>query len=179
VYLGHVAVALVLRSRAPNVPIVPLTLACYGPDWIDAALMLPTGREPMAIYSHSLPALVLGALASSGLYALVARRPGALQMFVAWLLHWPLDLFTGFKPVIRAQPQIGLDLYHVAWADALLESLVIVAACVIYARAVDSRRHRRVFVALGIVLVTTQVVFDVALKRLDSQPWHPLLAFAP
>ena len=178
-YLGHAAVALVIRSRAPNVLIIPLTLACYGPDWIDAALMLATGREGMATFSHSLPALLLGALAASGLYAIVARRPGALQIFVGWLLHWPLDLFTGLKPIIGAQPVIGLDLYHVAWADALLESAVIAVACVVCARAVESRRQRRVLIALGIVLVTTQVVFDVALKRLDSQPWHPLLAFAP
>lgn len=178
-YLGHAALALVIKSRAPGVPIVPLTLACYGPDWIDAALMIPTAREGMAPYSHSIPAVFLGALLASGLYALIARRPGAAQILVAWLLHWPLDLLTGLKPVLGVQPMIGLDLYHVPWADALLETAVIVAACVVYARTMaPSIRKRRVVIALGLAMAVTQVCSDIAKSALDTQPWHPSLAFA-
>ena len=178
-YLGHAAVALAIRSRAPHVPVVPLTLACYGPDWIDAALMFPAQRDGVALYSHSLPALILGALLASVLYALLARRPGALAILAGWLLHWPLDLFTGLKPIVRAQPLIGLDLYHVPWADTVVESAVIVAACVIAQRSMrPGRARRRVVVALGAVLLSTQFAFDLALGHLDPQPWHPLLAFA-
>ena len=177
-YLGHAALALVIKSRAPKVPIVPLTLACYGPDWIDAALMIPTPRAAMAPYSHSLPALVIGALAASGLYALVAGRPGATHILVGWLLHWPLDLLTGLKPLVGVEPMIGLDLYHVPWADALLETMVITAACVVYARALAPRKtQRRVAMVLGVVLVAGQLGFDLVLRRLDALPWHPSLAF--
>lgn len=178
-YLGHAGVALVLKSRAPRVPIVPLTLACYGPDWIDAALMIPTPREGMAPYSHSLPALAIGAVVAAGLYAAIARRPGAMVIFVAWLLHWPADLLTGLKPIVGLRPSIGLDLYHVAYADAALEVVVILVACVIYAQALAiTRRQRAVVVGLAIALMALQCAFDVAFSRLDRQPWRPSLAFA-
>ena len=178
-YLGHAALALAIKSRAPKVPIVPLTLACYGPDWIDAVLMIPTPRAGMAPYSHSLPALVIGAFAASGLYVLVAGRPGAMQILAGWLLHWPLDLLTGLKPLVGVEPMIGLDLYHAPWADALLETVVIIAACVAYARAVaPGKTQRRVVMVLGVALVVAQLGFDVVVRRLDSRPWHPSLAFA-
>ena len=178
-YLGHAALALVIKARAPKVPIVPLTLACYGPDWIDAALMIPTPRAGMAPYSHSLPALVIGALMASGLYALITRRDGAMQILFGWLLHWPLDLLTGLKPIVGVEPLIGLDLYHAPFADALLETIVIAAACVVYARAAAPvRAQRKVVMALGVALVVAQLSFDVTLRRLDSLPWHPSLAFA-
>ncbi|CAN5187381.1 hypothetical protein BH09GEM1_BH09GEM1_21490 [soil metagenome] len=177
-YLGHAAVALVLKSRAPQVPIVPLTIACYGPDWIEAALMIPTPREGMSPYSHSLPALVVGAVVAAGLYALIARRPGAMMILIAWLSHWPLDLLTGLKPIVRLTPSIGLDLYHVPVADALLETVVIVIASVVYARALaPMRRQRAVVVGLAMALVTLQCTFDVVSSRLDGQPWRPSLAF--
>lgn len=177
-YLGHAAVALVLKSRAPQVPIVPLTIACYGPDWIDAALMIPAPREAMAPYSHSLPALAIGALLAGGLYGAVMRRPGAMLIMLAWLSHWPLDLITGLKPIIGVTPLIGLDLYHLPVADALLETAVIVMASVVYARALaPMRRQRAVVVGLAMTLVALQCGFDLVASRLDGRPWRPSLAF--
>jgi hypothetical protein len=178
VYVGHAGIALILKSRAPEVPIVPLALACYGPDWIDAALMIPGPREGMAPYSHSLPALVIGAAVAGGLYAFIARKPGAMVLVLGWLLHWPMDFLTGIKPVVGLRSLVGLDLYHLPLADVALESVVIVVACMIYARTfAKQRRQRGLVVALAITLLVIQVTFDVVLSRIDPQPWHPSLAF--
>jgi hypothetical protein len=47
VYVGHAAVALALKAREPRLPLIPLTLACFGPDWVEVALMFPAPREGM------------------------------------------------------------------------------------------------------------------------------------
>jgi hypothetical protein len=70
VYTGHAAIALALKSRDPRVPIVPLAIACYGPDWLEVALMIPHPREGMAVYTHSIPAVLLGATLAGTLYTL-------------------------------------------------------------------------------------------------------------
>ncbi len=178
-YVGHAGIALILKSRAPDVPIVPLTLACYGPDWIDAALMIPAPREGMAPYSHSLPALVIGAAVAGGLYAFIARRPGAMVLVLGWLLHWPADFLTGIKPIVGLSPLVGLDLYHLPLADVVLESALIIVACAVYGKAfARERRQRRLVIALALTLLVLQGTFDVVLSRIDPLPWNPSLAFA-
>ena len=37
-YAGHAAVALALKTREPRLPMLPLALACYGPDWLEIVL---------------------------------------------------------------------------------------------------------------------------------------------
>ena len=176
-YTGHAAIALALKSCDPRVPLVPLAIACYGPDWIEVALMIPRARAGMAIYTHSIPAVMIGAVTASGLYALIARRPGARMILLAWLLHWPADLFTGRKPLIGLRPLIGLDLYHVPAADAVLEMVVIGVACTIYWRAfARTPAQRRLVLALGAVLALLQVTMDFVVSRIDKQPWNPSLA---
>ena len=191
-YVGHAAIALALKSRAPRVALVPLALACYGPDWIDVALMIPRPREGMASYSHSLPAVIIGALVASGLYALVVRRPGATMLLTGWLLHWPADVLTGRKPLIGLHQLVGLDLYHVAPFDFAIESALVVGGCMLYWRATaQGRQHgeaqvrrfaqedkprRRVVVALGVALILLQLGFDMTIARIDGLPWRPSLA---
>ena len=135
-YVGHAAIALALKSRSPRVPLLALTLACYGPDWVDAALMIPHPRAGMAPWSHSLPAVAIGALAAGAVYALFAQQPGATALIVGWLLHWPADFLTGLKPLVGLAPLVGLDLYHAPVADFALETACIVAACVLFSRSV-------------------------------------------
>lgn len=158
---------------------VPLALACYGPDWIDAALMIPHPREGMAPYSHSLPALFIGAALAGGLYTLLARRPGAMVVVVGWLLHWPADFLTGIKPVIGRIAPVGLDLYHLPFADFALESCLILLACTLHAKHVaGNRAQRAVVVVLAVTMLLLQGMFDVVLHRLDGRAWHPSLAIA-
>lgn len=175
-YVGHAAVALALKAREPRLPIVPLTLACFGPDWVELAMMYPHRREGMAIYSHSVPAVVIGALAAGALYA-TFRRPGAMLIALGWLLHWPADLLTGRKPLFMSEPLIGLDLYKLPRVDFVLESTVIVLGCALYARRFAHRVElRRVVVALGAALVLLQAGVDVALSVMRNSEWTPSLA---
>jgi ribosomal protein S27E len=178
VYAGHAAVALALRWREPRLPIVPLVLACYGPDWVETALMIPNARSAMATYTHSLPALLIGAALVTMLWKAM-RRPGASVLGVGWLLHWPADLFTGRKPLILPTPLFGLDLYKLPLADFVLESIVIAIGCAIYARGVPRRAEvRRVIVILGAALVALQAAADVALAVMRNTEWEPSLASA-
>ena len=174
-YTGHAAIALALSRREPRVPMVPLVLAAFGPDWMDLLLTAPVKRQDMAVYTHSLCAVVIGASVAAALYG-ATRRPGARIVFLAWLLHWPADLFTGRKPVLFAQPLIGLDLYKLPRVDFALESLLVVVGCVIYARRFGTRAElRRVVVILGVALIALQGAVDVALSAVRNSDWTPSL----
>jgi hypothetical protein len=176
VYAGHAAIAIALRRREPRLPIVPLVLAAFGPDWLELFFGVPTKREGMAVFTHSLPAVLIAGGLAAGLWAAM-RRPGASTIFLAWLLHWPADLFTGRKPVLFRQPLIGLDLYKIPAADFALESVVIVIGCALYARAYPPRGElRRVIVILGAALIAIQGAVDVALSVMRNSEWTPSFA---
>ena len=175
-YTGHAAVALALKAREPRLLVVPLMLACYGPDWLELALMFPAKREGMAVFTHSIPAVLVGGAIAAGLYA-ATRRPGARLIFLAWILHWPADLFTGRKPVLFATPLIGLDLYKLPAVDFVLEAVAVVIGCVLYARAFAARAElRRMIVILGAALIALQAAVDVALSVMRNTEWEPSLA---
>jgi hypothetical protein len=176
VYAGHAAIALALKARDPRLPIVPLTLACFGPDWVEVALMIPKSRAGMAVYTHSIPAVLLGAAAAGLVYA-AFRRPGAWYIVLAWLLHWPADLLTGRKPIVTGASLIGLDLYSLPVADFLLESVAIAVGCAFYASRFAPRADlRRVVVILGTMLVLLQGAIDVTLSVIRKSEWTPSLA---
>jgi hypothetical protein len=178
VYAGHAAVALALRWREPRLPIVPLVLACYGPDWAEVVLMAPNPQAVMAAYTHSIPGLLIGAALVTLLWRWM-RRPGATLLGVGWLLHWPADLFTGRKPLIFPTPLIGFDLYKLPLADFVLEATVVAIGCAIYARGVPKRAElRRVIVILGAALIALQAAADVALGVMRNTEWEPSLASA-
>jgi hypothetical protein len=177
VYVGHAAIALVLKSRAPDVPLVPLTLACYGPDWIELALMIPRTREGMAIYSHSLPALFIGASVAAALFSLIARQPGGAVLFAGWLLHWPADFLTGTKPLIGLDPLVGLDLYHLTAVDFAVESALIILGCTLYARRFAPKRSQRgVVIGLCGILMVVQFALVTSIASMDGRVWRPSLA---
>jgi hypothetical protein len=178
VYAGHAAVALALRWREPRLPIVPLVLACYGPDWLEVALMLPNTQAGMPTYTHSIPGLLVGAALVTVLWKAM-RRPGASLLGVGWLLHWPADLFTGRKPLIFPEPLVGFDLYKLPLADFTLEATVVAIGCAIYARGVPRRAElRRVIVMVGAALIALQAAADVALSVMRNTEWEPSLASA-
>jgi hypothetical protein len=178
VYAGHAAVALALRWREPRLPIVPLVLACYGPDWLEVALMVPNPQAGMATYTHSIPALLAGAALVTVLWKAM-RRPGAALLGVGWLLHWPADLLTGRKPLIFPEPLVGFDLYKLPLADFALEATVVAIGCAIYARGVPRRAElRRVVVIVGAALIALQAAADVALSVMRNTEGEPSLASA-
>jgi hypothetical protein len=176
VYAGHAAVALALRRREPRLPILPLVIAAFGPDWLELLFMIPHKREGMAVFTHSIPAVLIGGALAAALYA-ATRRPGAGTIFLAWTLHWPADLVTGLKPMLLREPLIGLDLYKVPAVDFALESVVVVIGCALYARGLPPRGDlRRVVVMLGAALIAMQAALDVALSVMRNSEWTPSFA---
>lgn len=175
-YAGHAAIALALTRREPRLPIVPLVLAAFGPDWLEALLTIWMEHGTTAVYTHSIPAVLIGGgLAAAACAA--TRRPGAGTIFLAWLLHWPADLFTGRKPLLFAEPVIGLGLYGSPFADFALESVVVAIGCVLYARKFPPRGElRRVVVILGAALIAMQAAVDVALSVMRDTDWAPSFA---
>lgn len=174
-YAGHAAVALALKTRDPRVPIVPLTLACYGPDWLEIVLGVSRGRNEMALYTHYLPGLFAGGLAAAALYVIVFRRPGGWLILAGWLLHWPADFFTAHKGLLSPTDRVGIDLYNLPAADFILEGALVLACCALYARTfAHSPAQRRWVVAMALGLLALQAMLDGSLVQLGI-PWNPSL----
>jgi hypothetical protein len=176
VYAGHAAIALALKTRDPRVPMVPLALACYGPDWLEIVLGFTRGRSAMALYTHYLPGLLAGALAAAALYVIVFRRSGGWVILSAWLLHWPADFFTAHKGLLSPSDRVGLDLYNLPAADFAVEALLVLLCCALYARTfAHSPAQRRWVVAMAAGLLALQAMLDYGLAQ--ARPvWNPSLA---
>jgi hypothetical protein len=175
VYAGHAAVALALKTRDPRVPIVPLTLACYGPDWLETVLGFWRGRGEMALYTHYIPGLFAGGLAAAALYVIVFRRPGGWIILAGWLLHWPADFFTAHKGLLSPTDRVGLDLYNLPAVDFILETAVVLACCALYARTfAHSPSQRRWAAAMAGGLLVLQAMLDYGLAQ-GAPSWNPSL----
>lgn len=143
---------------------------------MEVLLSIPKQRVESVSYTHSIPAVLIGGGLAAAAYA-ATRRPGAGMIFLAWLLHWFADLFTGRKPVLFAGPWIGLGLYGRPAVDFALESVVVVIGCVLYARTFPPRGElRRVVVILGAALIAMQAAVDVALSVMRDTDWTPSFA---
>jgi hypothetical protein len=176
VYAGHAAIALALTRREPRIPIVPLVLAAFGPDWLEALLTIGMQHGTTAVFTHSVPAVLIGGGVAAAIYA-ATRRPGARTIFLAWLLHWAADLLTGRKPVLFAEPLIGLGLYRTPSVDFVVEAIVVAVGCALYARTFPPRGElRRVVVILGAALIALQGAVDVALSVRRNSEWTPSFA---
>ena len=175
-YAGHVAVALALKTHEPRVPMLPLALACYGPDWLEIVLGFWRGRGPMSLYTHYLPGLLAGALAAAALYVIIFRRPGGWVILSGWLLHWPADFFTAHKGLLSPTDRIGFDLYNLPVADFALEATLVLLSCALYARAfAHGQAQRRWVMAMAAALLLLQAMLDYGLAQ--AQPlWNPSLA---
>lgn len=177
-YVGHAAIALALKAREPRIPLAPLVLASYGPDWMEIILAYSLGssRAAMWAYAHFIPGVILGGAVAAAAYALFVRRPGAWYVLLAWLLHWPADFLTALKPLFDLQHRVGLDLYHRPIIDFLLEGGLVVACCIVYARAfAPGRRQRWWVVAMAVALLGMQGVLDYGVRN-EREPWSPSLA---
>ena len=155
---------------------VPLVLACYGPDWLETFLGFWHGRDEMALYTHYLPGLFAGALAASALYVLLIRRPGGWIILSGWLLHWPADFFTAHKGLLSPTDRIGFDLYNLPGADFVLEAGLVLLCCVLYAQTfAHSPGQRRWVVAMAAGLLALQAMLDYGLAQARPE-WNPSLA---
>lgn len=179
-YVGHVAIAIALKAREPRLPVVPLVIASFGPDWAELVLGVFRTRAEMEALTHWIPGVIAGALIAALLYALVLRRPGAPYIALAWLLHWPADFFTAHKPLLDPNHVVGLDLYHLPAVDFVLEASLVGVACMLYARAFARQpSQRRWVLTMAVALIGLQGILDFGLARTDGSPWNPSLAWRP
>jgi len=182
VYVGHVGLALALRSKRAAPPLWLLVFAAQGPDWGDAvaeALGRPaaqTGWSP-----HGLPLLEAGAVLAAALAFVVNRRRlargevdddapgrGAILAFFAYVSHWIADLFTGFKPTWPGGPVAGLGWYSFPRRDFVLEAVVVIAGWLVWRRSLPDARGKLLPWALLAALLTLQAAADAVM-------WHRAL----
>lgn len=161
-YTGHLAVALAAARTRRRVPMLVLVLASQAPDWIQL-LLAPLGDvERAQLWSHSIPAVLAGALSAAVVYAGATKDPrGAGLLALVYLSHPILDLVTGSKPLWPGGPAMGACLYNHPSLDWLAECAVVLAGWFVYQRAFSSRRQRRLAVCLLAALLVCQSGVDL------------------
>jgi hypothetical protein len=170
VYIGHIGAALAAKRVRVSIGLLPLLVATYAPDLIDTGMCAASRYNPML--SHSIPAVMVLALAGSIWYALVTRdRIGGVIVGAVVVSHMFLDWVTGVKPTWPGGPAIGLHLYDHPIADFAAEGVVIVIGALLYARTLPPRQRpwADVSIMLGALLVL-QLSIDVAHVLLQNLP---------
>jgi len=171
-YIGHVGAALAAKRLRAGIGLFVLLLATYAPDWVDGGLCLAGFSNPVGMLSHSVPAVLLLALAGFILYALKTRDYSAALIVAGLILsHMVLDWITGYKPTWPGGPMIGLRLYGQPVADFIVEGLVIVAGVVLYGRTLPPRRRPWIDVSIMLgALLVLQLGIDIAHLMMKSLP---------
>ncbi len=171
-YIGHVGAALAAKRMRANIGLLALLVSTYTPDWVDGGLCLAGVSNPLGMLSHSVPAVVLLALAGFLLYALRTRDyTGALIVAGLILSHMVLDWITGYKPTWPGGPIIGLGLYGHPVADFIVEGLLIVLGVVLYGRTLPARTRPWIDVTIMLgALLLLQLGIDVAHFMMKSLP---------
>jgi hypothetical protein len=157
-FVGHTAVALAAKARAPNRPLGVFLAAAFAADLLWPVLLLlgvervrivpgATAFNPLVFesypWSHSLlMAVVWGAVGA----ALVARRregwgyPALVGAVV--VSHWVLD-FISHGPDLPlwpgASPHVGLGLWNSIPATLAVEGALFLGGLTLYLRAVHPR----------------------------------------
>jgi membrane-bound metal-dependent hydrolase YbcI (DUF457 family) len=171
-YIGHLGAALAAKRLRTSIGLFALLVATYVPDWVDGGLCLAGVHNPEGMLSHSIPAVVLFALAGFAVYAFRTRDLTA-ALIVAGLIvsHVLLDWITGYKPTWPGGPMIGLQLYGHPVADFVVEGLVIVVGAVLYGRTLPPRRRPWIDVSIMLgALLVLQLGIDIALMVMKSLP---------
>lgn len=163
-YVGHVGAALAAKRVRASVGLLPLLIAAYTPDWVDAGLCVAGTYDPRAMVSHSVPSILIFALLGFIWYALTTRDwTGGLVIAAVIVSHMFLDWITGYKPTWPGGPMIGLQLYDHPIADFVAEGATIVLGTLLYAPTLPPRQRPWVDVSImaGALLVL-QLTIDIA-----------------
>ena len=170
-YVGHLAVALAAVRPRRGAPLWVLLLASQWPDWVQLSLEA-LGAYNAQLYSHSLPAVLGGAL----LYTLIYLRQtsdarNAWIVAAVYLTHPFLDLVTGEKAWWPGGPMLGANLYDRPALDFALEASLAVAGWLIYRATFAPPSKRPRLVAVLLILIAAQALLDgghqIRLHRAD------------
>ena len=159
-YIGHLGLALAGKGLRHNAPIWLLVAATQGCDWVQAVACVAAPLGESAMWSHSLPAVAVLAVALGLAAYLVTGDAGAASMTGAVALsHVLADYVTGIKPTWPGGPTIGLDLYSLPFVDLILEMAVLILGWLVYRRSLPlESRSSWLAWALLIVLGATQII---------------------
>lgn len=180
-YAGHAAIAVLVKTARPRIPMAVLVPVAFAPDWIEWFLQFRPESARMA--SHGLISIAIGAAVTGIVYWLGSRRPAdAAAIALLYISHWFADLITGLKPTWPGGPDVGLLLYNHPVADVAVESLVILIAAWRYqqmlSRASPARRYLAstlivgglIGMQIGFVLIQNPAVRDPLHQIIDSTP---------
>ena len=164
-YTGHIGVALAARRAATRVPLLLLVVAAQGPDWITVAVGALGVHDPGELWSHSLPAIAIGAFVVCACYLWRTKDGrGTWLLCGVYLSHPLLDLVTGRKPPWPGGTPTGACLYHTPFRDFVVEAAVLIVGWYVYRKGLPSPTSRRARLApwamLG-VLLACQALADV------------------
>jgi len=171
-YIGHVGAALAAKRARASIGLLVLLLATYTPDWVGTGLCLAGQYNPNGILSHSIPAILLFAVAGFAVYGALTRDwAGALLVAAVICSHYLLDLITGYKPTWGGGPMIGLRLYDRPILDFIAEGAVILTGAILYGKTLPPRD--RPWADLGLMvggLLALQLSIDVAHLLMRTLP---------
>ena len=157
-YAGHAAIATFVKGKRPELPLMLLVPAAFGPDWIDTLSHI--AHHPNPEISHSLISVGIcsGVLALATLSRFGGRD--AIAVGATYASHWVVDCITGLKPTWPNGPQIGLQLYKHPGVDFVLESLVVGACWMVYRTSLaPEKRASFLAAAMPLGLIAMQAVF--------------------
>ena len=174
-FIGHFAVALAAKSRAPRPSLGTYIAAAQALDLLWPALLLlgvehveirpgDTAVTPLAFtsypWSHSLlMTLVYGAVVAGAYAALRRDRRGALVLGLAVVSHWLLDALTHRPdlPLLPSSPTlVGLGLWNSVAATVVVEGTMFAGAAAMYlrsTRALDTTGRIATWVLLALLAV--------------------------
>ena len=158
---GHLALGLAANGRRPTLPLGVCLLAACWPDLIMGGLGVAGVATTADAYSHSLPAVVLWAVAAA-LWVGAAHRNAADGLWTGALvaIHLPSDWVTSRLALWPGGPVWGAGLYAHPVADLLLETALAVGGWALYRTGLpDAARHRWLAWAPLAVLVALQGVW--------------------
>jgi hypothetical protein len=160
VITGHLGIAAAVRSGWRDTSLLWLLPASVAPDLLDITYALVGICSPFGLYSHTVPAVALLALAVGGAaFLATGSRSTGLAAGALVLLHLPADLITGYKYFWPGGPLTGLDLYRRPALDFLLEVPIALGGWWLLRRDVGVPRWATVGIAAG-ALVLVQATFD-------------------
>ena len=157
---GHLGIAAAVRSGWRDTSLLWLLAASVAPDLLDVAYALVGICSPFGLYSHTVPAVALLAIAVGGAaFVATGSRSTALGAGALVLLHLPADMITGFKYFWPGRPLMGLNLYQRPALDFVLELVIALGGFwMLWRRAGMPRWATLAAAAAALVLV--QAVFD-------------------
>jgi hypothetical protein len=165
-FVGHAALAMVIKTVRPRISLPILLAAAYGPDILEGAVGVLGRGLNHTMLSHSLPSVAIMAALSGVAYAAATRRAGdAAVVGLMYASHWPADFITGLKPTWPGGPDVGLQLYGHPVADMMVESGLLVMCWLIYRRRRSLTRVDGPMVIAGLILA--QGVFDLFARSVD------------